>query len=172
MKKTSVILISISIILLIVFFARPEDSVDFSTDVKPILNKHCISCHGGVKKNGGFSLLFEHEALAVNDSGFPAIVPGHPEQSELIKRLLENDPELRMPYSKPALSSQEIDVLKKWIKQGAKWGEHWAHQTVQKPEIPGKIPKYLFYVYFGRLIKTKIGDKEDFIVINNDLSCL
>jgi hypothetical protein len=142
MKKTAVILVSLCIILLIVLFARQEDAVDFSTDVKPILNKHCISCHGGVKKNGGFSLLFEHEALAVNDSGFPAIVPGHPGQSELIKRLLENDPELRMPYNKPALSSQEIDVLKKWIKQGAKWGEHWAYQTVKKPQIPEAVKKF------------------------------
>ncbi len=136
MKKTAVILVSLCAILLILFLVRPEAPVDFNTDVKPILNRHCISCHGGVKKNGGFSLLFEHEALAVNDSGFPAIVPGSPNQSEMIKRLLEKDPELRMPYNKPALSSQEIAVLKKWIKQGAKWGKHWAYQPVQKPKIP------------------------------------
>ncbi|HEY9261196.1 hypothetical protein, partial [Chitinophaga sp.] len=39
--------------------------VDFSTEVKPVLNKHCISCHGGVKQNGGFSVLFREEALGV-----------------------------------------------------------------------------------------------------------
>ena len=49
------------------------EEIDFNTDVKPILNKKCISCHGGVKKKGGFSLLFPSEALAATESGKPAI---------------------------------------------------------------------------------------------------
>ena len=139
MKNILFILSSILLIVLIIFFSRKEETVDFSTDVKPILNKHCISCHGGVKKNGGFSLLFENEAFAVNDSGFPAIIKGNPNQSELIKRVLEHDPELRMPYNRPALTQDEIDILKKWIKQGAKWGEHWAYVPVQEAKIPQTV---------------------------------
>jgi len=119
----------------ILFFKEPK-AVDFSTDVKPILNKHCISCHGGVKKNGGFSVLFEEEAFAVTESGQPAIIPGRPGQSELIRRLYESDPEMRMPYHRPALSESEIETLKKWIHQGATWGKHWAYNPVQEPEIP------------------------------------
>ena len=102
------------------YFFGPEKEVDFNTDIKPILNKHCISCHGGVKKNGGFSLLFEEEALAATESGHPAIVPGSASASELIKRLTHADPELRMPYQRAQLSDEEIDILKKWIDQGAK----------------------------------------------------
>ena len=63
-------ILSVSVILLAVVFlfvySTSKDQVDFSTQVKPIINKKCISCHGGVKKQGGFSLLFREEALAKN----------------------------------------------------------------------------------------------------------
>lgn len=121
------------------FFFGTEQEVDYSTEIKPILNKHCITCHGGVKKNGGFSILFEEEAFALNESGLPAIVPGSPNSSELIKRLTHSDPELRMPYQRAKLSEEEIDLLKTWIRQGAKWGKHWAYKTVQKPAVPSQI---------------------------------
>ncbi|MDP2042391.1 MAG: DUF1553 domain-containing protein [Algoriphagus sp.] len=121
------------------FFFGPEKEVDYSTEIKPILNKHCITCHGGVKKNGGFSILFEEEAFALNESGLPAIVPGSPNSSELIKRLTHSDPELRMPYQRAKLSEEEIDLLKTWIRQGAKWGKHWAYKPVQKPAVPSQI---------------------------------
>ncbi|TDQ18340.1 cytochrome c [Algoriphagus boseongensis] len=125
-------------VLLLFFFWNQEDEVDFSSQVKPILNTHCISCHGGVKKNGDFSLLFEEEAFAPTKSGHPAIIPGDPNGSELIRRLTESDPELRMPYQGEPLSEDEIDILKKWIKQGAKWGKHWAYEPVKEPEISRK----------------------------------
>jgi hypothetical protein len=53
--------------------------VDFNADVKPLINKKCISCHGGVKRQSGFSLLFRQEALAINKSGKVAIIPGDAE---------------------------------------------------------------------------------------------
>ena len=118
------------------FFFGNEKEVDFSTEIKPILNKHCISCHGGVKKSGGFSLLFEEEAFAPTESGHPAIVPGSSSSSELIKRLTHSDPELRMPYQRAQLSKEEIELLKEWIDQGAKWGKHWAYEQVKEPKLP------------------------------------
>ncbi|MFN4084591.1 MAG: PSD1 and planctomycete cytochrome C domain-containing protein [Spirosomataceae bacterium] len=114
--------------------SRP--TIDFSTQVKPILNKHCISCHGGVKKNGNFSLLFKEEAFAPTKSGKPAIIPGDPDASSLITRLHEKDPELRMPYKRAPLAEEEVEILRQWIKEGAQWGEHWAYQPVQKIENP------------------------------------
>ena len=131
------VLIGISLIGF--FFFGTEKEVDYSTEIKPILNKHCISCHGGVKKSGGFSLLFEEEAFAPTESGHPAIVPGSAFSSELIKRLTHSDPELRMPYQRPQLSEEEIDLLKTWIDQGAKWGKHWAYQAVKEPEFKSQI---------------------------------
>ncbi|SKB48855.1 Planctomycete cytochrome C [Sphingobacterium nematocida] len=100
--KKRVLVISIILIgvLGIVFFSiRKERPVDFSAEVKPIINKHCISCHGGVKANGGLSLLFEEEAFAKTESGSPSIIRGDADHSEFIKRLITDDPELRMPYN-------------------------------------------------------------------------
>src|SRR5690606_16523842 len=110
--------------------------VDFSTQIKPILNNKCIVCHGGVKQNGGFSLLFQEDAFAKTKSGKPAIIPGDAANSELIKRLKEEDPELRMPYEKPKLSEEEIDLLAQWINEGAEWGEHWAYSLPDKVTVP------------------------------------
>ena len=139
------ILLSLIIgINLLYFFWHQEEKVDFSTQIKPILNTHCITCHGGVKKNGGFSLLFEQEALATTESGHPAIIPGDPNGSELIKRLTASDPEMRMPYQKPPLSEEEINLLRKWIRQGAEWGEHWAYIPVSKPELPNTASQASF----------------------------
>ncbi len=110
--------------------------VDYNTQIKPLLNKNCIACHGGVKKASGFSLLFKHEALAPAKSGKPAIIPGDADGSEMIRRLTLTDPEERMPLDHPALKPEEIELLRAWIDQGADWGDHWAYQPVQKPEVP------------------------------------
>src|SRR6478609_6691308 len=86
-------------------------TIDFNTEVKPILNKKCITCHGGVRRQSGFSLLFRSEALAKAKSGKPAIIPGDPEHSEMIRRLTLKDPDERMPYHHDPLSEHEIDIL-------------------------------------------------------------
>lgn len=115
---------------------QTKERVDFSTQIKPILNKNCITCHGGVKKNGGFSLLFEEEAFANTESGEPAIIRGDAASSEFISRLHEDDLELRMPYEKSKLTEEEIDLLTRWVDQGAEWGEHWAYSLPEKVEVP------------------------------------
>ena len=114
------------------------DEVDYSSQVKPILNRSCIKCHGGVKKQGGFSVLFREEALGKTKSGKPAIIPGDPEHSDFITRLTHKDLEERMPYQAEPLSKEEIELLTKWVKQGAKWGEHWAFTTPEMPSVPNK----------------------------------
>ena len=70
----------------------PGKKVDFSADVKPIINKKCIICHGGVKAKAGFSLLFREWALDTTESGKPAIIPGDPGNSEMIRRISLRDP--------------------------------------------------------------------------------
>ncbi len=136
-NRITIFLGIIFISLVVLFYViKPKHDVDFSTEVKPILNKHCISCHGGVKKTAGFSVLFESEALGVTQSGKPSIIPGNSSKSEFVKRLHYTDPEMRMPYKKPALSEAEIKTLTDWIDQGAKWGTHWAHLSVKEEVIP------------------------------------
>jgi hypothetical protein len=114
------------------------EQVEFNRDIRPILNKNCIVCHGGVKQSGGFSLLFPEQAFAPNESGKPAIVAGSPNQSEMIRRINHHDPELRMPLEKDPLSDKEIELLTKWIGQGAQWQDHWAYikpEAVDPPPV-------------------------------------
>ncbi len=137
MKKLFPFFVSIALISLVIscdFWA--DQKIDYSTQVKPIFNKKCIACHGGVKQKAGFSLLFREEALGNTESGKPAIIPGNPKESELIRRISLNDPEERMPYKHEPLSKEDINILTQWIEEGATWGEHWAFVSVQEEETP------------------------------------
>ncbi|MEJ7588873.1 MAG: DUF1553 domain-containing protein [Ferruginibacter sp.] len=138
--KTRIFLVTICILLTacLFLFATKKNKIDFSSQVKPIINNKCISCHGGVRAKGGFSLLFREEALAKTASGKFAIIPGEPENSELVRRINYKDPEERMPYKHDPLSKEEINVLTDWIKQGAKWGDHWAYMRVKDLPLPEK----------------------------------
>ncbi|HWA33028.1 MAG TPA: DUF1553 domain-containing protein [Cyclobacteriaceae bacterium] len=131
MKRLFVIAIAAATLVLAWIF-YPVDEIDFSAEVKPIFNKKCISCHGGVRQKAGFSVLFRKDALAPTESGKPAIIPGKPDESELIRRITATDPEERMPYKHEPLSGSEISTLRQWIKEGAKWGDHWAYLPVKK----------------------------------------
>jgi hypothetical protein len=135
-KKTTIVIALLALLTLCYVFFSSSKEINFNTEVKPLLNKKCISCHGGVKKEAGFSLLFEQDAFAKNESGKPAIIPGDPDNSELIKRLVTADLQERMPYKHPPLSKEEITLLKTWIKQGAKWGNHWAYIPVEQVDVP------------------------------------
>jgi len=114
-------------VLMIFLFSCSERKVSFNDEIKPLINKQCITCHGGVKRNGGFSLLFRADALDTTDSGMPAIIPGNAEGSEMFRRLTLSDPEERMPYKEHPLTGDEIDLIRRWIDQGAEWGTHWAY---------------------------------------------
>ncbi len=135
-KKIIFILVPIIAVIVFFVFNSRQSPIDFNTQVKPIFNKKCIACHGGVRRKSNFSLLFRVDALAKNKSGKPAIVPGDPDHSEMIRRLTLNDPDERMPYKHDPLSKEEIETLRKWIKQGAKWGDHWAYVAVKPVEVP------------------------------------
>lgn len=136
--QKKILFVIIPVIAVIIFFTASSyhSAVDFNTQVKPIFNKKCIICHGGVRRKSNFSLLFRSDALAINKSGKRAIIPGDPDHSEMIRRLTSNDPDERMPYKHDPLTKEEIEILRKWIKQGAKWGDHWAYVAVKPVELP------------------------------------
>jgi mono/diheme cytochrome c family protein len=134
------ILLTVMVILLaggIYLYFFTQDPIDYNAQVKPIINQKCISCHGGVKKKGGFSLLFREEALSPTESGHPAIVPGDAKNSDFIKRLHSTDPEERMPYQEEALTDDEIKILTRWVDEGAKFETHWSYLPVKAPTVPG-----------------------------------
>ncbi len=107
--------------------ARP---VDFAREVRPILSKNCFACHGADEAKRAKGLRLDQREVAVKPlkSGETAIVPGDPESSNLVARISEADDTLRMPPRKAGnrLSPPEVDVLTRWVQQGAKYVEHWA----------------------------------------------
>jgi hypothetical protein len=117
-------------------FGWGGDEVSFSRDVRPILNQNCVPCHGGVRQKNGVSFIFREEALGVGKSGRRTIVPGKPDASELIARVTSRDPDTRMPYHGPPLAPQQIALLRRWIKQGAKWEDHWSFVAPKPQAVP------------------------------------
>ena len=117
------------------------ETISYNASIRPIINNKCIACHGGVKQSGGFSLLFREDALGPTESGAPAIVPGNARKSELYRRLIHHDPEQRMPLDRPPLSEAEIELIRKWIDQGAHWEDHWAYippnEAISPPAVVG-----------------------------------
>ncbi len=108
-------------------------TVEFNRDVRPILSDHCFQCHGPdrAKRKGGFRLDLEEEARK-------AIVPGKPAASELHQRVSATEDSERMPparFARP-LSTGQIDTLRRWIEQGAKWQKHWAFLPPRRSPIP------------------------------------
>ena len=131
-------LLSVCLLLVAAFLfrRRSADEVHFSRDIRPILNQNCMPCHGGVRQKNGVSFLFREEALGTGKSGKRTIVPGKPDESELIARVTSSDPDSRMPYHAPPLSARQIDLLRRWIKQGAKWEDHWAFVAPKPQALP------------------------------------
>ena len=118
----------------------PDDPVDFSRDVRPILSEHCFQCHGPDSETREADLRLDTPdgAFAALASGGHAIVPGEPDESELVYRI---DPEFefdQMPpesFDKP-LSEDQIAVIKRWVASGAEWSTHWSFAPVERPLPP------------------------------------
>lgn len=118
-------------------------TISYNYDVRPILSDKCFNCHGpdAQKREAGLRLDIAEEAYkALQDHpGKHAIVPGNPDLSELIVRVSSKDTSLQMPSVKsglPALTEREINILKKWIKQGAVYEPHWAFVVPKKQPVP------------------------------------
>jgi len=113
--------------------------VDFNRQVRPILAEKCYACHGPDEQARKAGLRFDQraDALAPRD-GAAAIVPGDPGASAMIARIVAADPDERMPpaESEKTLTAQEIDVLRRWVAQGAEYAAHWAFVPPARPSPP------------------------------------
>ncbi len=115
-------------------------TADYSRDVQPLLAEHCFHCHGkdeGTRK-GGLRLDERDAALRGGKSGAPALVPGQPEKSALLARILSHDPDEVMPppKEKKAVPSVDAQKLRQWILDGAPYSGHWAFEPPAKPLLP------------------------------------
>jgi hypothetical protein len=120
-------------------WARADEPsrVEFGRDVLPILSDHCFRCHGpdAGSRKADFRLDVKEQALRVEGQ---VIVPGRSDLSELVARITSEDPDEIMPPPKAnrPLSKRQIDVLKRWIDDGARWGRHWAFEPIGSPRPP------------------------------------
>jgi len=115
-------------------------AIDFNRDVRPIFAANCYKCHGPDEEERKARLRFDlrFEALKPAKSGNPAIVPGSPEKSEMVARITAEDPDDRMPPVRTGkeLSAAQIELLRKWIAQGAPYATHWAYVKPVRPALP------------------------------------
>jgi mono/diheme cytochrome c family protein len=95
--------------------------VSFSRQVAPLLSKHCVACHGPKKPEGDFQLHTFARLMMTGASELPAIVPGKPDESYLVELIKSDDVDLRMPKEAPPLASSDVELVHRWIADGAKF---------------------------------------------------
>jgi len=121
--------------------AGPDRLIQYNRDIRPILAENCFPCHGAdadARKAG--LRLDQPPTTAANEVSPPILVPGRPKESELIRRILTNDEDDRMPpaESHKVLTSEQKQLLQRWVLEGAEYQPHWAFITptrLQPPEV-------------------------------------
>ncbi len=138
---------------LFVLLCSPANSncaVDFNREIKPILNRACISCHGETKQKGGLRLDRRADAFKGGDSG-AVIVARKAGQSNLLKRVQSTDPDQMMPPRGERLSKDEVKLMELWIEEGANWPDDgskienpldwWSLRPLTSPKLPESQPQ-------------------------------
>src|SRR5215212_4767838 len=114
--------------------------IDFNRDIRPILSDNCFACHGPDDKRRKAKLRLDtkEDAFKPAKSGDHAIVPKDLKNSQLVARITSKDEEELMPPPKSGkkLTAAQIDLLKRWIQEGAPWQTHWAYEAPKRPELP------------------------------------
>ncbi|MGB6044647.1 MAG: c-type cytochrome domain-containing protein, partial [Pirellulales bacterium] len=115
------------------------DPVDFSRQIRPILAENCFECHGPDQEARQAELRLDTRAgmFAERDEN-PVVVPGRPGASELVARITSEDDDERMPLadSGKSLTVEQQKLLVQWIRQGAKYAEHWSFEKPRRPPTP------------------------------------
>jgi hypothetical protein len=131
------------------------DTVSFTREIRPILAAKCLACHGMDEASRKAKLrLDEREAAIAEREGSSAIVPGDPEASTVLARILSHDPDEVMPppASGERLSAEEVGLIRRWIAEGAVYERHWAFDKPVRPPLPagareGAHPVDAFILY-------------------------
>ena len=139
--------LAIVVFLLLIPGRVSAQKVDFERDIAPILEERCWYCHGEDEQESGLRLDLRARMLRGGDSGLSALVPGKPEKSYLIEAISHVDEKITMPPDEDKLPAEEIDLLTRWISEGAVWpgqmnavieetSDHWSFQEVVRPPVP------------------------------------
>ena len=125
------------LVALSAFSANADSGI--AAKARAIMAENCFDCHGPDKEQRKAKLRLDVREGAVKDlGGYQSVMPGKPEQSELIARLTTKDEDELMPPVKTgkSLNTEEIDVLKQWIEEGADYPVHWAYRPISPPPLP------------------------------------
>ena len=149
------------LLLLLLSTAAASAGIDFNRDIRPILSNSCIACHGPDEAELKADLrLDSHDGATRDLGGYSAIVPGKIEESELIARIIEEDDNERMPPKGKGsrLTGTEIALLKQWIKEGAKFDQHWSYQPPERPTPPSITKDQWPTVHADNFILSKLEE--------------
>ena len=135
-------------------WATAQEPLQYNRDIRPILAENCFACHGADSAARKADLRLDQHETAVE---MEAIVPGKPEQSELLARLMSDDHDLLMPppETKKKLTAVEIETLRRWIAEGAEYEPHWSFIRPTRPNLPSES-KPDFLVQAGNWVKNPI----------------
>jgi hypothetical protein len=134
-------------------------TIDFGRDVRPILAENCLGCHGAGLAAGGLKFTDRDAALAPTKRGQPAIVPGDPNASELLRRVRATDPAVRMPMGKDELSPAAIETLRRWVAEGVVWARHWTFEPIRRFDPPAPRTASWARGDIDRFILAKLEEK-------------
>lgn len=129
--------------------------ISFNRDIRPILSDKCFHCHGPSEDSREADLRFD-----IKENAFQVIEPGSLDDSELIQRIIDDDPDSRMPpadLNKP-LSADEIELLKKWVRQGAPWSEFWAYVPPKQHEMPELKSKINYENWIDQFVAARLEE--------------
>jgi hypothetical protein len=142
--------------------------IDFNRDIRPILSENCFRCHGPDSNTREADLRLDQEEAALADrGGYAAIVPGDPDASEFLRRIKSTDEFEQMPPldSDKKLKPAQIELLERWIKEGAKWSPAWSYVAPKRHEVPALADKsrarnWIDNFVLARLEREKIAPAE------------
>ncbi|GAA5127874.1 DUF1549 domain-containing protein [Luteolibacter yonseiensis] len=127
-------------------FSSLAAAPDFVHEVAPILKKHCTECHTATKKKAGFSMDTEESFRAGSENG-AVVDAAHPEKSLLLELISTDDEDVRMPPKGKGLNDEQVEVIRAWLAEGAKWEPGFAFKKPayepplrpRNPELPAAV---------------------------------
>lgn len=131
--------LALSLVAQVVSATPVGREIDFNRDIRPILSENCFRCHGPDSATREADLRLDQEDAALADrGGYAAIVPGDPEASEFLRRIKSTDEGAQMPPadSGKKLKPVEIELLTRWITEGAKWSPAWSYVAPKQHDVP------------------------------------
>src|SRR5690606_25148661 len=147
-RSTALLLLLLALMVRVTAADDGGEAIDYARDIRPLLDRHCVECHGPAKQQAGLRLDAAALAITGGDSG-AGLIPGQVNESRILLAVTgESDEASQMPLDRDPLPEADIDLLRRWIEAGAQHPEgevaaeariesdHWAFQPIKRPRVP------------------------------------